>query len=87
MFCVSAEGEVAFEVLHVLSFDSNRKRMSVIVKHPMSKEIILYTKGADSAVLSILAKKYKGEYIMGMFNKSLSMGIWEKALSAAIQIT
>ena len=69
MFCVSAEGEVAFEVLHVLSFDSNRKRMSVIVKHPMSKEIILYTKGADSAVLSILAKKYKGEYIMGMFNR------------------
>jgi len=56
----SAEGEVEFEVLHVLTFDSTRKRMSIIVRHPLTKEIIIYTKGADSAVLSILAKKYKG---------------------------
>ncbi|XP_053399263.1 phospholipid-transporting ATPase VA-like isoform X2 [Mercenaria mercenaria] len=53
------EGEVELKVLHVLSFDSTRKRMSVIVKHPLTKETILYTKGADSAVLSVLAKKYK----------------------------
>lgn len=61
--CISGEGEVEFEVLHVLSFDSTRKRMSVIVKHPLTKEIILYTKGADSAVLSILAKKYSRKFI------------------------
>ena len=60
----SAEGEVDFEVLHVLSFDSTRKRMSVIVRHPLTKEIILYTKGADSAILSVLAKKYKGKVIV-----------------------
>ena len=53
-----------FEVLHVLSFDSTRKRMSVIVRHPLTKEIILYTKGADSAILSVLAKKYKGNVIV-----------------------
>ena len=35
--------------------------MSVIVKHPLTKEIVLYTKGADSAVLSVLARKYKGK--------------------------
>ena len=58
----SAEGEVDFEVLHVLAFDSTRKRMSVIVRHPLTKEIILYTKGADSAILSVLAKKYKGKH-------------------------
>ena len=29
---------------HVLPFDSTRKRMSVILKHPMTNEIILYTK-------------------------------------------
>ncbi|XP_052793308.1 phospholipid-transporting ATPase VB-like isoform X2 [Mya arenaria] len=54
-----AEGEVEFEVLHVLTFDSTRKRMSIIVRHPLTKEIIIYTKGADSAVLSVLSKKYK----------------------------
>lgn len=50
-----------FEILHVLAFDSTRKRMSVIVRHPLTKEIVLYTKGADSAILSVLAKKYKGK--------------------------
>ncbi|XP_052278161.1 phospholipid-transporting ATPase VA-like isoform X2 [Dreissena polymorpha] len=56
-----AEGEVQFEVLHVLTFDSTRKRMSIVVKHPLTKDIIIYTKGADSSVLSVLAKKYKEE--------------------------
>lgn len=56
-----AEGEVDFEVLHVLAFDSTRKRMSVVVRHPLTKEIVLYTKGADSAILSVLSKKYKEE--------------------------
>lgn len=51
-------------MLHVLAFDSTRKRMSVIVKHPLSGEVILYTKGADSAVLSVLAKKYRGRTVM-----------------------
>ena len=60
-YAFSAEGEVDFEILHVLAFDSTRKRMSVVVRHPLTKEIVLYTKGADSAVLSVLARKYKGE--------------------------
>ncbi|XP_069129407.1 phospholipid-transporting ATPase VA-like isoform X2 [Argopecten irradians] len=54
-----AEGEVEFEMLDVLTFDSTRKRMSVIVRNPTNGEIILYTKGADSQVLSVLHKKYK----------------------------
>ncbi|ESO88481.1 hypothetical protein LOTGIDRAFT_179097 [Lottia gigantea] len=54
-----AEGEVELEILHILPFDSVRKRMSIILRHPISKEITLYTKGADSAILSILSKKYK----------------------------
>ncbi|KAK3100160.1 hypothetical protein FSP39_015575 [Pinctada imbricata] len=56
-----SEGEVDFEVLEILQFDSTRKRMSVIVKNPNSNEIILFTKGADSAVLSVLHKKYKDQ--------------------------
>merc|ERR1719481_673905 len=45
------EGKVDFEVLHVLPFDSVRKRMSVILKNPNSGEIKLYCKGADSNML------------------------------------
>lgn len=38
-------GLVNFELLDVLPFDSTRKRMSVIVRHPITKQIILYCKG------------------------------------------
>lgn len=44
------EGLIDFQVLHVLPFDSVRKRMSIILRHPMSKERILYCKGADSSI-------------------------------------
>ena len=38
-----------YELLHVLEFNSTRKRMSVILKH--NQDYILYTKGADSIIL------------------------------------
>lgn len=60
MSFVLGEGDAEFDLLHILQFDSTRKRMSVIVKHPTTKEIILLTKGADSQILSVLHKKYKG---------------------------
>lgn len=74
----SGEGaEVEFDLLHILSFDSTRKRMSVIVKHPMTKEIILLTKGADSQVLSVLDKKYKGKHHPSPFNCQIEeVGFW-----------
>ncbi|CAG9822413.1 unnamed protein product [Phaedon cochleariae] len=43
--------KMTYDILNVLPFDSTRKRMSVIVRHPYTKQIILYTKGADSAIL------------------------------------
>lgn len=57
-----AEGEVDFAVLNVLQFDSTRKRMSVVVRHPSSNEIILFVKGADTAILSVLHKQYKEDH-------------------------
>ncbi|CAK9825826.1 Probable phospholipid-transporting ATPase 7 [Anthophora retusa] len=45
---------LTFEILHVLPFDSNRKCMSVLVRHPLTDEVILYSKGADTAILSSL---------------------------------
>ncbi|XP_068137185.1 phospholipid-transporting ATPase IF isoform X3 [Hyperolius riggenbachi] len=39
-----------YKLLHVLEFDANRRRMSVIVQSP-SGDKILFTKGAESAIL------------------------------------
>ncbi|XP_063999594.1 phospholipid-transporting ATPase VA isoform X1 [Pogoniulus pusillus] len=47
-------GTLSFEVLHTLGFDSIRKRMSVVVRHPLTGEINVYTKGADSVVMDLL---------------------------------
>uniref|UniRef100_A0A8C5LS03 Phospholipid-transporting ATPase n=1 Tax=Leptobrachium leishanense TaxID=445787 RepID=A0A8C5LS03_9ANUR len=47
-------GRLTFELLHTLGFDSIRKRMSVVVRHPLTDEIVVYTKGADSVVLDLV---------------------------------
>ena len=41
-----------FQRLHVLDFDSTRKRMSVIVRNP-SGSLVLVTKGAESSILPL----------------------------------
>ncbi len=48
--------QVELEVLHVLPFDSVRKRMSVLVRDPASGERKLFCKGADSNMLPRLAR-------------------------------
>ncbi|XP_039630996.1 probable phospholipid-transporting ATPase VB isoform X2 [Polypterus senegalus] len=45
---------LTFEVLRTLAFDSARKRMSVVVRHPLTKEVVVYTKGADSVIMDLL---------------------------------
>lgn len=59
---------LTYEVLDILTFDSTRKRMSVLVRHPHTHEIILYTKGADSAVMELLEEpadgKDRGQFII-----------------------
>uniref|UniRef100_H3BZX2 Phospholipid-transporting ATPase n=1 Tax=Tetraodon nigroviridis TaxID=99883 RepID=H3BZX2_TETNG len=42
------------QLLHVLPFNSCRKRMSVVVRHPLSGEVVVYTKGADSVIMEVL---------------------------------
>lgn len=49
------EGLIEYRVLHVLPFDSVRKRMSIVLQHPVTKAKVLYCKGADSAILPLLA--------------------------------
>ncbi|XP_044022305.1 probable phospholipid-transporting ATPase VD [Siniperca chuatsi] len=52
-------GSLAVQLLHILPFDSNRKRMSVVVRHPLSGQVVVYTKGADSVIMD-LTKTPKG---------------------------
>uniref|UniRef100_A0A8C3R9T6 Phospholipid-transporting ATPase n=2 Tax=Timaliidae TaxID=9173 RepID=A0A8C3R9T6_9PASS len=47
-------GSLKFQLLHILPFDSLRKRMSVVVRHPVSNKVVVYTKGADSVMMDLL---------------------------------
>jgi len=47
---------VKYEKFALLEFNSYRKRMSVIIKDPQTNQIVIYTKGADSIVASLLKK-------------------------------
>ncbi|GLD91539.1 hypothetical protein PINS_up000072 [Pythium insidiosum] len=52
---VSVRGtDMRFEVLDVLEFNSTRKRMSAIVRHPDGR-VYIYTKGADVIIFGRLA--------------------------------
>lgn len=52
---------LTFDVLATLGFDSVRKRMSVVVRHPLTREIVVYTKGADSVIMDLLEDPACGE--------------------------
>ncbi|XP_004645731.1 probable phospholipid-transporting ATPase VD isoform X1 [Octodon degus] len=52
---LAALGPLTFQLLHILPFDSVRKRMSVVVRHPLSNEVVVYTKGADSVIMELLS--------------------------------
>lgn len=55
-------GSLAVQLLHILPFDSNRKRMSVVVRHPLTGQVVVYTKGADSVIMD-LAETPTGNFI------------------------
>ncbi|KAJ6668531.1 hypothetical protein lerEdw1_012013 [Lerista edwardsae] len=53
-------GTLNFKLLRILPFDSVRKRMSVVVKHPLTGQIVVYTKGADSVIMDLLQMEPTG---------------------------
>ncbi|XP_056012522.1 phospholipid-transporting ATPase VD-like isoform X2 [Ostrea edulis] len=75
-----SEGEVEFEVLEVLQFDSTRKRMSVIVKNPNNKELVMFTKGADTAILGVLHRKFKEDRELHKMVKDTEQHILDYAM-------
>ncbi|XP_018420457.1 PREDICTED: probable phospholipid-transporting ATPase VD [Nanorana parkeri] len=48
-------GSMTFHLLHILPFDSVRKRMSIVVRHPLTNKVVVYTKGADSVIMDLLS--------------------------------
>lgn len=46
-----------FKVLRIMEFNSDRKRMSILVKDPVDKLYKLYCKGADSVIKERLSHK------------------------------
>lgn len=71
-------GLCEFEVLHVLPFDSNRKRMSIIVRHPETQEKILYCKGADSAILDNLTRAVDDKTKLRIFRTQQQLNNYSK---------
>lgn len=50
---VPGAGPLSIPLLHVLPFHSARKRMSVVVRHPLTGEVVVYTKGADNVIMEL----------------------------------
>ena len=48
--------ERSFEMFKRIEFNSDRKRMSILVKDPIDGKMKLYVKGADSIIIERLNK-------------------------------
>lgn len=46
-------GPLTVPLLHLLPFHSARKRMSVVVRHPLTSQVVVYTKGADNIIMEL----------------------------------
>lgn len=46
-------GPLTVPLLHLLPFHSARKRMSVVVRHPLTGQVVVYTKGADNVIMEL----------------------------------
>uniref|UniRef100_A0A672MMW1 Phospholipid-transporting ATPase n=1 Tax=Sinocyclocheilus grahami TaxID=75366 RepID=A0A672MMW1_SINGR len=53
LVAVPGTGPLSISLLHVLPFHSARKRMSVVVRHPLTGEVVVYTKGADNVIMEL----------------------------------
>ncbi|XP_056326707.1 probable phospholipid-transporting ATPase VD [Danio aesculapii] len=61
LVAIPGTGPLSISLLHVLPFHSARKRMSVVVRHPLTGEVVVYTKGADNVIME-LAKQAEDDF-------------------------
>lgn len=66
--------EERYEILNVLEFSSNRKRMSVVVRN-QSGQIKLFCKGADSVIFERLKDKRNSETTLGHLENFATEGL------------
>ncbi|KAG6970136.1 hypothetical protein JG687_00002800 [Phytophthora cactorum] len=74
---------MSFEILNVLEFNSDRKRMSVIVRFP-DGSIVLYCKGADDIIFDLLSKSQPQGDKWGSDETSSATSVLLEALKRAI---
>ncbi|KAF7710614.1 probable phospholipid-transporting ATPase VD isoform X1 [Silurus meridionalis] len=48
-------------LLHLLPFHSARKTMSVVVRHPLTSQVMVYTKGADNVIMEMSGTSDHGD--------------------------
>ena len=77
--------ELVYDILNVNEFSSDRKRMSVVVRHP-SGALVLYAKGADETIFPRLraADKALAENVREHLSKFGSDGLRTLALSQSL---
>ncbi|XP_060728184.1 probable phospholipid-transporting ATPase VD isoform X1 [Tachysurus vachellii] len=54
-------GPLTVPLLHLLPFHSARKRMSVVVRHPLTSQVVVYTKGADNVIMELAGTSDHGD--------------------------
>ena len=64
-----------YEILKVVEFTSDRKRMSVIVKRESDGKVINFIKGADIAIIPRLVKAEGNEDMIDFMDKFASQGL------------
>jgi len=64
-----------FEVLNVLEFTSDRKRMSVVVRHPDTGRLHLLAKGADETIFRILHTDQLVQPVADAINNYSQLGL------------
>ncbi|XP_012708071.2 probable phospholipid-transporting ATPase VD [Fundulus heteroclitus] len=62
-------GSLVVQLLHILPFDSNRKRMSVVVRHPLTGQVVVYTKGADSVIMDLAETQEGSERAQEIYSR------------------
>ncbi|KAK7148779.1 hypothetical protein R3I93_012961 [Phoxinus phoxinus] len=60
LVAVPGTGPLSIPLLHILPFHSARKRMSVVVRHPLTGEVVVYTKGADNVIMELAEEAENG---------------------------
>jgi len=61
---VGSPEKLAWEVLAEIPFNSNRKRMSLILKEPKTNRIVLFCKGADQVMFPLLSDDQPFKHIV-----------------------